>query len=112
MGVMINYQFNKYRVSGEDAPVWSKDAYQLCRAEAGIHSGHLIGEILYRYHILGADIKELYKDYSFIPSRAIKALLRGRYSKDVNYYFKKMQETEPEMLDLLFKVTTTKKGEM
>lgn len=105
---MINYQFNKYRLSGQDAPVWSETAYQLCRTGVGNTSGQQLGEILYRYYLDGLELKELYRAYPYLSASNIRGLMRGKYCTETYIHFMTMFNNDPEMLDNLFK--TTNKG--
>lgn len=102
---MLQIQFNKYMVSGEDAPEWSKDAYQLMRTSVGLNSGQLIGDVLYLHYVEGMDSQDIKKRYSYLPRGIVGSIIRGNYSRDTSFYFHRMLENEPEMLDLIYKPT-------
>jgi hypothetical protein len=110
MGMSIDYRFNEWRVSGEQATVWSENAYKLVRADVGRMSGMTIGAILYLHYVKGMTAGEIRKHSisNGLGISTIRAILRGfgdrasQATKEVYYLFVEMLENEPEMLDRLF----------
>jgi hypothetical protein len=106
----INYKFNIWRVSGEQATVWSEKAYKLVRADVGRLSVATIGAILYMHHVKGMTASEIKKHSvsNGLGISAIRAILKGfgdrasQSTKEAYYLFFDLLENEPEMLDILF----------
>lgn len=100
----INYRFNEWRVSGEQAEVWSHNAYKLARLEVGRVSGMTIGAILYLHFIKGMTASRIRKaPIAFgLASPTITGIIRGTYCPDAYCVFQEMLKTEPEKLDILF----------
>jgi hypothetical protein len=108
----VNYKFNQYRVSGEDALQWSDNAMNLMRSGRGFWTGHMMAELLYRSQIEALSFTEINQMYKHIPFQTIKSILSGSFSPETYRIFTEMKETEPEMLQALFTITIKTKGEI
>ncbi|MGP4082056.1 hypothetical protein ACTWQL_19400 [Pseudalkalibacillus sp. R45] len=111
---MINYSFNQWRVSGEQAESQiSPRGYVLLNADAGRLSGQEIGTILYRHYVKGIKANELYKEYSKIAHHfIIQGILTGSGKFALAYnMFMELLEENPEELEMMFGETKRKVGE-
>lgn len=95
----IDYRFNTYRISGEQAEAWIPLAYRL--VSKNVHSdslnGFRIGLILYLHHIKGMTAKEIqaYMAYKMLLNM-IKGVLNGFSNKN--------QVAKPEVLERMYQV--------
>jgi hypothetical protein len=113
--VSINYNFNKWRVSGETAEAWSPMAYQLISKNRNVEhlSGFRIGQVLYLHHIKGLSDKDINKlSYGYCKNITIlRGILKGfrkksvsRDSKEAYYIAMYMIEHEPEILERMYQM--------
>lgn len=109
----IDYKFNTWRVSGEQAKTLSPRVYNLLRLNtfSDSHSGWRVGAILYLHHVKGLTATEIKKSLvgSRLPLQSVKSLINGINNKNVNpeiieacQLFYKMLKDEPEMLERLY----------
>ncbi|MFD4927699.1 hypothetical protein ACFWMS_02070 [Peribacillus butanolivorans] len=111
----IDYKFNEWRVSGEQAEVWSPLAYRLYSKNVTSESvnGFRVGHILYLHHIKGMAAKEI--KHSLVGFglhlNLIKSILRGFRSRSANAGRETMEayeiamylvECQPEMLEKMY----------
>jgi len=76
----INYKFNTWRESGNQAEEWSKKAYKLLsyNNQSDIISGFKIGQVLYYYHVKELQPKEIKKQIGQGMSvHLIKGIIKG-----------------------------------
>lgn len=94
----INYKFNTWRLSGEQAEAWSNKAYDLLRynADSDMFSGFMIGKVLYLHHERGMNAKQIKQQVGQIPTNTIKSITRG--FNRANYESKMAYITAMEML--------------
>lgn len=111
----MDYRFNTWRVSGEKAEEWSLLAYRLMRVNilAERNTGIRLGAVLYQHYVKGMSPSQIRKSPIGIglPVTSITAIIRGynvrgdfNSTAEVYNLFQHMLETEPEMLDMLFKI--------
>ncbi|PKR86075.1 hypothetical protein [Heyndrickxia camelliae] len=103
----IIYNFNTWKVSGNKAPQWSQKAYKLMRVNINKrgYTGELLGAIMYLHFIKGMTVTQIRKaptGYN-LPSVHIRSIIKGTFSPDAFIIFMDMLETEPEILDRLFR---------
>ncbi|KAB2334130.1 hypothetical protein [Bacillus mesophilum] len=102
----IHYLFNTWRVSENQASVFSQKSYNLLRinTESKGYTGEILGAILFLHYVKGLTASEIRKTpigYT-IPSVHIKSILKGSFNPKAYNLFMDLLETEPEMLDNLF----------
>jgi hypothetical protein len=76
----INYRFNTWRESGDQAEEWSSKAYKLLNYnnQSSTLTGFKIGQVLYYYHLKGLQPKQI-KDLvgQGMSVHLIKGIIKG-----------------------------------
>ncbi|KGA98118.1 hypothetical protein AJ85_18565 [Alkalihalobacillus alcalophilus ATCC 27647 = CGMCC 1.3604] len=110
----IDYRFNEWRVSGEQAEAWSPMAYRLCskNSKTDLMNGYRVGDILYLHYLRGMTAKDI-KQYSLgygVSTAIIKSVLNGfgrqsgAEAKEAYQIGMYLVENEPEMLEKMYQI--------
>ncbi|MDG5789661.1 hypothetical protein QA612_19575 [Evansella sp. AB-P1] len=77
----INYKFNQWRQSGEQAQEWSSKAYKLlgCNTTSDTLNGYKIGKVLYLHHVKGLNAQEIRElsGKNGLPTNTVKSVIKG-----------------------------------
>ncbi|KGP71514.1 hypothetical protein [Pontibacillus yanchengensis] len=99
---MMNYKFNTWIQSGEQAKEISSKGYELLRAGNQSYSGQTIGYILYCHYIKGASFNVINRENKSMPANIIKGILTGTYSPKTFNAFMELAEAETETLEGIY----------
>ncbi|MGP4068368.1 hypothetical protein [Halobacillus sp. B29] len=99
---MMNYKFNTWIQSGEQAKEISSKGYDLLRAGNQSFTGQVIAHILYRHYIKGDSFHVINRENKSMPANIIKGILTGTYSPKTFNVFMDLAENETDTLESIY----------
>lgn len=99
---MVNIQFNKSYVQGEQVDELSPMAYELVRFDNGNINGNQIGSILYWHYVENLSFKEIKELHTGVPFTSIQSICNGKINNSGYLIFIEMLQNEPGVLDRMF----------